>query len=604
MKRYRFFFLLSVAFCLSVFSPSKAEAAVKTWNPTGCASSSWNVAGNWSGGLPGTGDVATFDGATSNCPVTVNTSIDVGGINITGGYTGTITQGNGNAINIRASGYTQNASGSTFTGGNASSSIMLDNNGGDFTLTAGTFTASSGTFLFHDNFTINGGTFNSNSGKVEELASADNSATITGSATFYDFQIDNDGGNETVTFAAGTTITVTHTLYLDDGTGGFGGTNITGTGGITALGDISTTDGSSTSDAGGIGGDAAVTISGTADQNLIGMNTGRGRFPSLVINKTSGTLNITGNFYGGNFTYTAGSYNINTSSFNLQGSVNITGSFTFYDLDIDNGACTNDTMTVASGTTITITHKLYLDDDSTGCGGLGLNGPGVFVVTGDIDTNTTDGIGGDIAITMSGGADQTIKQGTSGDFPSGTFTINKSAGTVTLVSPLVLNSAGQDFLISAGFFNESSYNLTVDDILTINGQFIQTSGNLNTGSVAVGSKGVWQNNSTGGITLGGNVSNTGSIHLDGNGSTCGDSDAIQILSSSNGVQRTWSGAGTFVLNDLNVKDQGGTMTTYSSTSVSGNGWTFNSSCPPYSNKTDVKVGGGTKITGGTKLKSY
>ncbi len=603
MGGLRLLTIVSFVFCLLFFFPSKAHAAVKTWNPTGCASSSWNVAGNWSGGLPGTADVATFDGATSNCPVTVNASIDVGGINITGGYTGTITQGNGNSINIRASGFTQNASSSTFIGGDATSNITLDSNGGDFTLTAGTFTASGGTFLFHDNFTINGGTFNSNSGKVEELASADSTATITGSASFYDFQLDNDGGNETVTFAAGTTITVTHTLYLNDTTGGFGGTYITGSGGITALGDISTTDGSSSADAGGIGGDATVTIRGTGNQNLIGMNTGRGRFPSLVINKPSGTLNITGNFYGGNFTYTAGSYNINTSSFNLQGSVGITGSFTFYDLDIDNGQCTNDTMTVASGTTITVTHKLYLDDDSTGCGGLSLNGPGVFVVTGDIDTNTTDGIGGDIAITLSGGADQTIKQGSSGSFPSGTFTINKSAGTVTLVSPLVLNSSGQDMVISAGIFNVSSYNLTINDILTISGQLIQTTGNLTTGSVSVGSKGVWQNNSSGSITLGGNVSNSGYIHLDGGGSACGDSDPLQILSSSNGVQRTWSGAGTFVLDDLNVKDQGGTITAYSSTSVSGNGWTFNSGCPAYSNRTDVKVSGGTKITGGTKLKS-
>lgn len=603
MKRYRLFFLLFFICFLSVFFHSKADAAVKTWNPTGCASSSWNVGGNWSGGLPGTGDVATFDGATSNCPVTVNTSIDVGGINITGGYTGTITQGNGNAINIRASGYTQNASGSTFTGGNATSDITLDNNGGDFTLTAGTFTASSGTFLFHDNFTINGGTFNSNSGKVEELASADATATITGSASFYDFQIDNDGGNETVTFAAGTTITVTHTLYLDDGTGGFGGTYITGTGGITALGDISTRDGSSSSDAGGVGGDAAVTISGTADQNLIGMNTGRGRFPSLVINKTSGTLNITGNFYGGNFTYTAGSYNINTSSFNLQGSVNITGSFTFYDLDIDNGACTNDTMTVASGTTITITHKLYLDDDSTGCGGLGLNGPGVFVVTGDIDTNTTDGIGGDIAITMSGGADQTIKQGTSNDFPSGTFTINKSAGTVTLTSDFILGAAGQDIVISSGVVNANSYTFESQDTLTINGQLNGTTGMIAAGGVTtVGTKGIWTQSPGGTIGPIGGLTNNGFVRFQGGGAICGGSDSLAITAGGLSTP-TWSGSGTFIINDATVQDMQGSITAYNSTNGGNTNWTFNPSCPPYSNRTSTKVNGGTKITGGTKLRS-
>lgn len=197
---------------LLLFLPSTADAAVKTWNPAGCGSVDWGTTGNWTGGSPGTADVATFDGSTSNCSVAIGANIDVQGINIINSYTGTITQGNGNDINLRSSGYVQNASGSTFTGGDSTSDITLDTNGGVFTLTTGVFTAPVGIITTNNNWTISGGTFTHNSGTVKFSASSA-TYTYTGSATFYNLTFDsycNNGG----TFTIQNTLTVNNTLNV------------------------------------------------------------------------------------------------------------------------------------------------------------------------------------------------------------------------------------------------------------------------------------------------------------------------------------------------------------------------------------------------------
>ena len=80
---------------LPSLSPQPAAAATRTWTGLG-------LTNNWSEaaqlvrcrGVPGAADVATFD-ATSGKNATIGAAVNVGGIAIGAGYTGTITQNAG-----------------------------------------------------------------------------------------------------------------------------------------------------------------------------------------------------------------------------------------------------------------------------------------------------------------------------------------------------------------------------------------------------------------------------------------------------------------------------------------------------------------------------
>jgi CSLREA domain-containing protein len=102
--------------------------------------------------------------------------------------------------------------------------------------------------------------------------------------------------------------------------------------------------------------------------------------------------------------------------------------------------------------------------------------------------------------------------------------------------------------------------------------------NLTLGGLVVNSGGLFKNLGTGGLTLAGDVSNSGTVQLNGGGAACGDADSILIRSSADGTQRAWSGAGTFSLADVDVRDQAGTATVVvlSGTSSGDNGpnWKF------------------------------
>ncbi|HEX4925631.1 MAG TPA: hypothetical protein VFV50_16165, partial [Bdellovibrionales bacterium] len=109
---------------------------------------------------------------------------------------------------------------------------------------------------------------------------------------------------------------------------------------------------------------------------------------------------------------------------------------------------------------VTITGTLTLNGNYVHNSDLKLNG-GTLDVKGNV-TFTSAG-GGNAAITFSGAGAQTVSR-TAGTLPSGTFTINKSAGVaVSLASNLSLNSAGQDFVVQSGTLDLAGRNLTVND---------------------------------------------------------------------------------------------------------------------------------------------
>lgn len=106
--------------------------------------------------------------------------------------------------------------------------------------------------------------------------------------------------------------------------------------------------------------------------------------------------------------------------------------------------------------------------------------------------------------------------------------------------------------------------------------------NLTTGAVTVSSGATFRNLGTGDLTLSDNVSNSGTMTLNANGTSCGDADDILIRSSVPGTQRSWSGTGMFSLTDVDVKDQAGTapIIVRNGTDAGNNGanWTFFATC--------------------------
>ena len=501
---------------------------------------------------------------------------------------GTFTGGSGT---VTTSGPMLVSSG-TFTGG--SGNITVNN---IFTLSGGTFTSTSGTFTLNRNggvaygtetvFTVSGGTFNHNNGTLSFYLSAGTAgdmtfiANVSTTLTLYNIIADtfSSGGFGYRAFStdSGDTIIAannfTHTRGRLVGTWEVQGNVIIGasagggTGTLTMTGTGSKT---YTYSAGGNGPYLRVnsaSISVSANAGTTALNASSFSLMSGTFTAPSGTFTILGNggvIYGTEtvFTVSGGTFNHNNGTLSFYLSAAIAGDTTFnadvvttltlYNVIADafepGGGFGYRAFSTASGDTIiaanNFTHTRGRLD-------------GTWQVQGNMVIGASAG-GGAATVSFTGGNTQ-IYTDSGGDEPDGNITINKTANSVTLASNADWNAASQTLTITAGtLLQPSSYAVA-------------------TGAVTVGASGIWVNNGTGAVTLGGNVSNAGLIDFR-TGNTCGGSDTIALHSSSNGVQRTWSGAGTTTMRDIEVKDQGGSITAYSSTNTSGNGWTFNANC--------------------------
>ena len=191
------------------------------WTGQG-SDSNWSTGGNWGGGSPpSSSNMAIFSPSFctgTQCNVTISSDVNIAGISIFSGYTGTITQSSGTSMTVgswsQAGGtFTQSSgtsitvgsswssdfhqssgtsitvgsswsqSGGTFVGSSSSSDTMTINPSGlfgFFTLSGGSFTSTAGTLTLMDNyngiyepqynFVVSGGaTFNANSGTVHLL---------------------------------------------------------------------------------------------------------------------------------------------------------------------------------------------------------------------------------------------------------------------------------------------------------------------------------------------------------------------------------------------------------------------------------------------------
>ena len=562
-----------------------AQGVNRTWD-CGGGNASWDNDANWSGDTePGVSDVAIFDGTCTN-NVTIDKNISVAGISIGAAYSGIITQSSTFTVTVGSSHYSQAAG--TFTGGSGAITIngTYTLSGGTFTSTSGTLSASYGALTNETLFTISGGTFNHNNGTVKfnPYGSSGNKTLtidVNTNLTLYNCDIDDTGAfNDTITTASGDTIICTNSLTHSNGY--IGGTwesqgNISigssakgGTGTLTMTGTGSKT---YTYSSGGRGphlriNNASISVSaysGTTSLEVAALTVLAGTFtaPSgtLTVGNITGAFSVLNTSSGATFNHNNGTVAFigDISSHNLPHTVDANSTLTLYNVIVDM-PLNSDALAAGSGDTITVAN----DFTYTASSGSGTGLTGTWEVQGNYAVGSGAN-GGTATINFTGGNNQ-IYTDSGGNEPDGDVTVNKTPGSsVRLASNADWNAASQDVTITSGELN------------------MGTSYNISTTALTVSAAGHLSNNGTGDLTLAGNVSNSGNIRFMSSG-TCGGTDSVSITSSSSGVQRTWSGTGTYLFHDVTVQDQGGsaTITAYSSTSVSNNGgnWTFSGgACP-------------------------
>jgi len=304
-----------------------------------------------------------------------------------------------------------------------------------------------------------------------------------------------------------------------------------------------------------------------------------------TLDAATNNLNMT---VGGNWsnsgTYSGGSSTA-TVTFNGSGNTQtLSGTSTFNNLTVNHSGAGSVT---ASGSTLTVSALLRVQAgtftssstfkdvqiDSTGTlvsdggtmnvSGNWTNNGGTFTpATGTVNFNSTT-------------ASQSIN-GTSTSHTFNVITVNKTGQTLSISGSATLLTTGT-LTVTAGTFDQGvTSDLSADTTSIASGATLK---NLGAGDLTVGS---------------GGVTNNGTITFDGSGGGCGTADSILIRSSVNGTQRSWSGTGTFSMNDVDVKDQAGTaiITVFSGTNTGNNGsnWVFINGCSGAGGNTYVWVG--------------
>ncbi len=434
---------------------------IVTWDGGG-GDNNWSTAANWSGdATPGTGDIATFD-TTSTANVTIDANIDVGGIDINSGYTGTITQSNSITIIVGSSNYDQ-ADG-TFSGGDSSIDIN-----GSYTISAGTFTSTSNTMTVSTNFTESGSpTWTHNSGTVTfDTATV---ATIDASGvTFNKVVIDKDGtgvtGNTLLTITSGTTLPLGDSPTITLNNTKSGGGEPVGTMDLTNSGTITAGTGTWT-----ITADGTFTNSGTITANSIS-----------TFNMTSGTFinNSTASLNSASAFDIDGDYTHNNASATLTCASGCNASFA-EDLTVTqagsaflsgHGTITFDSPTAATIDASDLTFsKVVIDKSGTGLAGNTLLtiSSGTTIPLGDSPTITLNN-------TKSGGGEAVglMDLTNSGTITAGTGTLTVTAdGTFTNSGTITANSLSTFNMTSGTFTNNSTTSFNGVSTFDIDGDYI------------------------------------------------------------------------------------------------------------------------------------
>lgn len=307
------------------------------------------------------------------------------------------------------------------------------------------------------------------------------------------------------------------------------------------------------------------------------------------------TVNITGDLnYNGNSgatgisiinaganTWTVGgsvdfqdSTDLQNGQFNQESDGKLTMTAVGSNRTIESGGNTlNDFEVATGGNTVTLESPLTVSDDVTLTSGV------LDVHTSEINGLTVGGdwtyVAGTFTertgtVTFNGTTSSTLNSGCSDVTACTTqnfndITINKTAG-VGANDEVTLTTTGirvtDDILITAGELVQGAFNVQVDT----------------SGSVSVAASGIWTNIVTGDLFLGGTFDNAGSVTFNtNNNAQCTDvADDIVIDSTVDNTLRTWSGAGTYVMRNVNVDDMSDgaiTITIYTSTKSGDTDWT-------------------------------
>lgn len=385
--------------CIIPLTAHPCTAAVVSW--IGGSGSNWSTAANWSGGrLPTSNDVAQFSGSGTS-DVTINANVSINGLDVKGGYTGTITQAAGAQLTVGSTGILFAAG--TFQGSDAT----IDCNG-PFTMSDGTFRSTAGTFSVLRNLTISGGTFLHNTGTVT-LDSYDKSVNV-GSAVLNNLTIATGGNSVTTTG----TLTLAGNLIINSVNYMNGGT-------IAVAGNVTSTDTALIGYPGTV-----ILFNGTGNQALIA-GVPNALVPSVNIDKPSGTLTITGPIGVFNhWTHTAGPVDPGTQPLQFVGfdKTIVPGSMTYGDVVFNTGGnsiTTSGTMDVNGSFTIQSVN--YMSG-------------GAINVAGNVTTNDTALIGyPGTVIRFDGAGDQTLTAGVPNALVP-TIDINKTGGTLTIAGPI------------------------------------------------------------------------------------------------------------------------------------------------------------------------
>ncbi len=439
-------------------------------------------------------------------------------------------------------GYTQTTGTLTFTGTTINMNNYSAYGTNNFTLAGGTFTAASLTTFYVDASLTNSGSLLPNGVALIIDGAAGSSSTITcGTVTWGSVAISKLDSNSSVTIGSTCVIPL-------------GNSPTTSSGLITNNGTINIGTGTWTHNNGGYS-----------------QTTGTLTFTGTTIEMNNSSAYGTNNFTLAGGTFTAASL----TTLNVETSLTNSGNLlpNGITLTLDGGAGATGTINCGTAAFGSITVAKISDTSSestfsSNCTSTGnftrtrgiINNSGsarTVFVGGNFSMSTTGAFGGsNLTVELNGTGAQTIAQNAANTFSS-PFVINKSLGTATLTTNL---TSASTLTVTQGTFSQgATFNLTTG------------------GAVTIGASGTWTNTGTGDVVLGGNVSNAGTITLDGSGAGCGGADAI-ALSDVGVTQRTWSGAGTFTLQDLDVSDMAGSMTAVSSTNTTNNSWTFVASC--------------------------
>ena len=433
---------------------ARAHAAADTWIAS--SSGNWSTASNWSlGAAPTASDTALFS-ASSTANALIDTGITVGGIDIASGYTGTITQGSGNAITIgtSTSSYGFSQSTGTFQGSSGNDAITVN---GPFSLTGGTFASTAGTLIFQTNAAFSGGTFQ-NGGGTAIFDPTSSIPIVTGSATFNNLQIGNNSSISAITIATGTTLTAQGYLYILQPWTSFG---LLGGGQVNVQGNIEASYAARYAT-----GTVAVVLTGSGNQ-IVGDDAVGGRgsadsvmLPDLTIAKSAGTVSLSGTIViSNNFANTnttpldpgtstvvfgpAGNFDAGALSNTVVNS-SISGSSTFYNLVFGadgNIVGSSSTYTIATGTILTAQGYFYPGASDSA---LKLLGGGQINVQGNIEDGYVPGMAtGTAGIVLNGtgtqlvGDDSLLGNGYSVDSLSlPNLTIDKTSGSVSLAGKI------------------------------------------------------------------------------------------------------------------------------------------------------------------------